>query len=54
MVWLLESYRRLGMTEAQLLDAYPALRAVDLVNAWAYVAAHPEEIERLIRENEEA
>jgi len=25
-----------------------------LVNAWAYVAAHPGEIDRQIRENEEA
>ena len=37
-----------------LLDAYPTLRVVDLVNSWAYVGAHPDEIERQIRENEEA
>jgi uncharacterized protein (DUF433 family) len=49
----LEAYRRLGLTEARILDAYPTLRAVDLVNAWAYVAAHPDEIERRIREDEE-
>lgn len=48
----LEQYRRQGMTEAQLLDAYPSLRATDLVNAWAYVAAHPDEIDRLIVESE--
>jgi uncharacterized protein (DUF433 family) len=53
-VWTLEQYRRLGMSEAQLLAAYPGLRAADLVNAWAYVAAHRDEIERQIRENEEA
>jgi uncharacterized protein (DUF433 family) len=53
-VWTLEQYRRLGMSEAQLLAAYPGLRAADLVNAWAYVAAHRDEIEREIRENEEA
>jgi uncharacterized protein (DUF433 family) len=53
-VWTLEQYRRLGMTEAQLLTSYPALRAADLVNAWAYVAAHPDEIDEQIRENEEA
>ena len=53
-VWTLEQYRRLGMTEAQILAAYPGLRAADLVNAWAYVAAHPGEIDRQIRENEEA
>jgi uncharacterized protein (DUF433 family) len=49
----LEASRRLGLTEAQLLDAYPTLRAVDLVNAWAYVAAHPDEIDRQVRANEE-
>jgi uncharacterized protein (DUF433 family) len=53
-VWTLEQYRRLGMTEAQLLASYPGLRAADLVNAWAYVAAHPGEIDQQIRENEEA
>ena len=52
-VWTPEPYRRLGMTEALLLASYPALRAADLVNAWAYVAAHPEEINEQIRENEE-
>jgi uncharacterized protein (DUF433 family) len=54
MVWLLEQYRRLGMSEAELLANYPALRAADLVNAWAYVAVHPDEIERQIRQHEEA
>ncbi len=53
-VWTLEHYRRLGLTEAQILGAYPALRATDLVNAWSYVAGHRDEIERQIRENEEA
>ncbi len=53
-VWTLEQYRRLGTTEAQILAAYPTLRAADLVNAWAYVAAHRDEIDRQIRENEEA
>lgn len=53
-VWVLEQYRRLGLTESQLLDAYPTLRAKDLVNAWAYVAEHAGAIEQQIRENEEA
>lgn len=48
----LEAYRRLGASEAELLANYPTLRAVDLVNAWAYVAAHSDEIERQIREND--
>lgn len=53
-VWVLEHYRRLGMPEAEILANYPTLRAVDLVNAWAYVNAHPEEIEQQIRDNEES
>lgn len=51
-VWLLERGRQLGSSEAELLRAYPTLRAEDLVNAWAYVDAHREEIGRQIRDNE--
>lgn len=53
-VWVLENYRRLGWSEGRILENYPTLRAVDLVNAWAYVDAHSEEIERAIQENEAA
>lgn len=53
-VWLLEQMRRLGATEATLLDAYPSLTAEDLVNAWAYVRRHPGEIDLEIEENESA
>jgi len=53
-VWVLEQAKRLGVTEADLLRSYPTLRAEDLVHAWAYVRVHREEIEREIRENEEA
>lgn len=52
-VWLLESYRKLGWSEARLLENYPTLRAIDLVNAWAYVAAHRGEIEQAILEHDE-
>ncbi len=51
-VWLLEQARRMGTTEAGLLQAYPTLRAQDLANAWNYVRAHSEEINQQIRENE--
>ena len=51
-IWLLEQARRLGTSEAGLLQAYPMLRAQDLANAWNYVRAHPEEIDLQIRENE--
>ncbi|HEX7184872.1 MAG TPA: DUF433 domain-containing protein [Thermoanaerobaculia bacterium] len=53
-VWLLVQARRLSTSESDLLRAYPTLRAEDLANAWAYYRAHPEEIERQIRENEAA
>jgi len=53
-VWILEQARRLGASEAELLRAYPTLRAEDLVNAWAYVRAHRDEIDSQIRENEAA
>ena len=53
-VWLLEQARRLDTTEHALLSAYPSLRAVDLVNAWAYVRSHRGEIEEQIRDNESA
>ncbi len=53
-VWALEQSRRLGVSEAELLHAYPTLRAEDLTHAWAYVRAHGEEIESHIRANEEA
>jgi len=53
-VWLLERARRLGVSEHDLLGAYPSLRAEDLVNAWAYARAHASEIDEQIRENEAA
>ncbi|NJK69825.1 MAG: DUF433 domain-containing protein [Oscillatoriales cyanobacterium RU_3_3] len=53
-VWVLVGYRRLGCSDAELFKCYPHLTAADLVNAWAYADAYPEEIERAIEENEEA
>ena len=52
-VWTLARMRDLGVSEADILRSYPALRAVDLVQAWAYVESNRAEIEREIRENEE-
>jgi uncharacterized protein (DUF433 family) len=52
-VGILEQARRLGVSEADLLRSYPTLHAEDLANAWAYVRAHREEIDRQIGENEE-
>ena len=53
-VWLLETFRRLDWTEARILENYPTLRAADLVHAWAYVAAHRQEIDEAIQQNEAA
>lgn len=52
-VWTLERMRQLGVSEADILRSYPTLKAVDLVQAWAYVDGHREAIEQQIRENEE-
>lgn len=53
-IWTLVNYRRLGASDAHILEGYPDLSAADLVNAWAYADAHLDEIEIAIRENEEA
>ena len=52
-VWSLVNYRRIGASDAQILEAFPHLSAADLVNAWAYAEAYPEEIEQAISENDE-
>jgi uncharacterized protein (DUF433 family) len=51
-VWLLERARRRGVSEQELLAAYPSLRAEDLVNALAYARSHGAEIEAQICDNE--
>jgi uncharacterized protein (DUF433 family) len=51
-VWLLVNRRRLGMSDVEILDVTKGLTAVDLRAAFAYAAAHQEEIDLAIRENE--
>lgn len=53
-VWLLVQAQKLGTSEADLLKAYPTLRAEDLVNAWAYYRSHKNEIDEQIQQNENA
>ena len=53
-VWVLVNYRRLGWSEARVLENFPELRAADLVQAWAYAESHREEIDKAIAENEAA
>lgn len=53
-VWMLVQARRLGVTDAELLDRYVVeLTNEDLTAAWAYYAWHRDEIEDAIRRNEE-
>lgn len=53
-VWQLVEARDLGASEAHLLLDLPRLRAADLVAAWAYADAHPEEIAADLLRNEVA
>ena len=53
-VWVLVQYRKLGASDADLLQSYPTLRAEDLANAWAYYRSHRNDIEQQIIENEAA
>lgn len=53
-VWLLISYRRQGASDAHILEGHPDLSAADLVNGFAYAEAQVDEIDRAIREQEEA
>jgi uncharacterized protein (DUF433 family) len=53
-IWVLEQARRQGLGDAELLAAYPTLRAEDLANAWAYVRSNRAEIDAQILENEAA
>lgn len=51
-VWGLVEGRRLGLSEARLLLAYPTLQSGDLEAAWDYARLNPLEIERNIWENQ--
>jgi uncharacterized protein (DUF433 family) len=52
-VRVLVKYHRLGASDAEILRAYPRLTEADLQAAWSYAAANTEEIDQLIRENEQ-
>ena len=45
-VWLLISYRRQNATDAHILEGHPDICAADLVNAFSYAEAYPDEIEK--------
>ena len=50
-MWLLIADWRAGVSEADLLDDYPTISADDLVTAWAYGGANPDEIALAIQQN---
>ena len=52
-VWILVGYRQLGLSDARLLEYYPALAQADLDAAWEYYREHPAEIDEAIRRNED-
>lgn len=51
-VWLLARAQQLGSSEAELLTAYPTLRAEDLAHAWHYARGHADGIQCDIAANE--
>jgi uncharacterized protein (DUF433 family) len=51
-VWGIVAYRRLGMTDADILAAIQGLTPADLEAAFEYAATHADEIDRDIADNE--
>ena len=51
-VWVVVQARKLGSSDAEILQAYPSLRAEDLSNAWTYYEARQAEIEQQIAAHE--
>jgi uncharacterized protein (DUF433 family) len=50
----LVQWRRLGLTDARILEHHPDLTQADLDAAWAYHEQHRQEIDEAIRADEEA
>lgn len=50
----LVEWRRLGLNDAQILERHPDLNPADLEAAWSYFDEHRDEVEQVIRENEDA
>src|ERR1700733_13542580 len=53
-VWMLVLDRKLGMTDAEILNSFPTLTDADLDAAWGYYRANPVEIEQAIWLNDTA
>jgi uncharacterized protein (DUF433 family) len=50
-VWGLVDFRRIGLTEEEILIGFPYLTMTDLHNAWSYAEKSPEEIAKAIHKN---
>lgn len=51
-VWTIVSFKKLGMSDSELLKSYPDLSQLDLAEACAYYERNQTEIETDIQENE--
>jgi uncharacterized protein (DUF433 family) len=50
----LVQWRRMGLTDAQILERHPDLTQADLETAWAYYDQNREEVDQAIRADEES
>jgi uncharacterized protein (DUF433 family) len=50
----LVQWRKLGLTDARILEHHPDLTEADLEAAWSYYRQHVEEIDEAIRRDEES
>jgi len=53
-VWTLVDYKQQGLSDTQLLEAFPGLNAADLIAAWDFYAAHTQEVDAQKRRHEDA
>lgn len=53
-VYGLVEWKKMGLTDARILEQHPDLTQADLGAAWAYYQQNPEEIDETIRLDEEA
>lgn len=53
-IWTLVDYKRKGLTDSQILEAFPGLNAADLIVAWDYYAAHGDEIDAQWKRHQDA
>jgi uncharacterized protein (DUF433 family) len=53
-VYSLVEWKKMGLTDARILEHHPDLTQADLEAAWTYYEQHRDEIEQAIREDAEA